>query len=434
MKKLLCLTLFLAGLSAFVYFYEIEGEEKREEARELEESLLRLEEDQITGLRIVKEDSPVIALNRDGDEWKLRKPLETSADQDTVGSLLRNLLDARRARTFEEGGKSAAEYGLESPEARLTIETQELTKELLVGDKDFTGNELYVMFEGDPEVFLTSGLILTSIEKELIDWRDKSVLTFDRDKLREIRIQRASEEIVLMNSDDQWLLKEPVDEPADDGTVSGLLSTLTTGEAKEFIVENVDNLEVYGLDRPTLSVRIREEAEESWQQLDLGSEYEDQIYARNLSKSAVFTVEKDLLKDLFQDVWEFRSKEVVNVTQDEIATLTVDRKGSLITVRREDYKWILEAPEEVKEKEVLAYKFWYPIDDIEFESISDGSEDFPESEIEMIITLKDGSTRSFQFAAQGEEYLARQVESGRFGRISKEDFEKLDFKLEDITD
>ena len=151
-------------------------------------------------------------------------------------------------------------------------------------------------------------------------------------------------------------------------------------------------------------------------------------------RSAVFTVEKEVFRDLFQEVWEFRSKDVVNVDQDEIAQVMIDRTESKLVVRHEDYKWIVETPEEYQDKEVLGYKFWYPIDDIEFESISDEAWEFPAPEIRIHLTLKDGTERRFDFAKREEEYLAWQVESGRQGGISKENFEKLDFKLEEITD
>jgi len=434
MKKLAILALLLLGLTSFVYFYEISGEEKREKARELEERLLRLEEDQIQGLTIVTAGRPTVVLKREGEGWTLKEPLETPADQVTVDNLLRNLTDARRARTFESIGTSAGEYGLEDPPIRLTVETTDTRKVLLVGNKDYTGNELYVKFEGEPQLFLSSGLILSSLDKELLDWRDKSILSFDRGKLQELRIQRASEKIVLVKVADQWSLKAPIEELADDGTVSGLLSTLESGRVQRFVSEGSEDLTEFGLASPSVVVSVREEGQDQWRELEVGSQSEDEVFARNPSMPAIFTVEKDVLKDLFQDVWEFRAKEVVNVDQDEIAKITIDLGKTKIAARHEEYKWILEEPEEDKDKEVLAYKFWYPIEDIEFEAISDDrNEVFPQSEIRVLLTLKDGTERSFEFAVHGDQYLARQVESGRQGRISKEDFEKLNLEVVDIT-
>ena len=52
MKKIGALLLIFLGLAAFVYFYEIEGQKTREEAKKLEESLLRSEQEDIIGLEL----------------------------------------------------------------------------------------------------------------------------------------------------------------------------------------------------------------------------------------------------------------------------------------------------------------------------------------------------------------------------------------------
>jgi hypothetical protein len=434
MKQLIILALVLVALTSFVYFYEIVGEEKREEARKLEERLLRLEPEEILGLEILREGIETLMIQREGEDWALKKPLETPADESSVDTLLRNLTEARRARTFENPGASLREYGLDDPAIRLAIETEDARKVLLVGKKDYTGTELYVKFENEPQVFLSSGLILSSLDKELMDWRDKSILAFDRDRLQELRIQRASEEIVLVKLEENWSLSAPIQELADSGTVSGLLSTLGTGKAQRFVAEEAGNLADYGLDQPSAVVRVREEGEDTWRKLEIGSEQEDEVFARNPERPAVFTLQKDVLKDLFQDLWEFRAKEVVSVDQDSVARITVELHGRKIIARREEFKWILEAPEDHKDKEVLAYRFWYPIEDIEFESISDNeTAEFPQNAIRVLLTLKDGSERSYEFARRDEQYFARQVQTGRTGQISKDDYEKLNFEVEEIT-
>jgi hypothetical protein len=180
-------------------------------------------------------------------------------------------------------------------------------------------------------------------------------------------------------------------------------------------------------------IRLREKGEDSWVQLDVGSQQEETFFAKNSQGAAVFTVEKKIPQDLFQELWEFRAKEVVDVEQDKVARVAVVRNDDEIVARREEYKWILERPEANKDEEALAYKFWYPIDDIDFETIDDDVETFPEPEIQIVVTMTDGTVRNFEFARRGDGYVARQVETGRQGEISQDNFEKLNFKVEDIT-
>jgi len=100
------LVIFLA-LAAFVYFYEIVGESESEEARSLEESLLRTRQEEITAVEILRPQEEGILLSKEGEQWMLKQPVETSADNSTVDVLLRDLSRATRDRTFPEGGNTA---------------------------------------------------------------------------------------------------------------------------------------------------------------------------------------------------------------------------------------------------------------------------------------------------------------------------------------
>ena len=433
MWKLIVLALVFAVLATFVYFYEIAGEEERKEEAELEESLLRLKEDDIRFREISRAGFPVIKLERVGERWFLEEPVQTPADQTTVSSLLSNLTTAKRARTFSNVDDRLEEYGLTEPGVQIQVRTADQVRTLLFGGKDFTGNELYVKLAEKPEVFVTAALILTSAQKEVIEWRDKSIVSFEQDQVVELRIVRGAEELTMAKKEDRWWLEGPINEPADGDTIRGLLSTLENGTAQVFVTERADELAQYGLDEPTVAVQLRTKGDDDWIRLEVGAQEEENFFARSSQGSAVFMVEKKVPQDLFQELWEFRAKEVVDVEQDNIATVAVHRDESEIAARREDYKWTIESPEEHRDREALAYKFWYPIDDIEFRSIDEAVETFPQPEIRVVVTQNDGTVRNFEFARRGEGYAARQVETGRQGEISEESFEKLSFDVEDIT-
>ncbi|MDA2930566.1 DUF4340 domain-containing protein [Acidobacteria bacterium AH-259-O06] len=438
MKKILVLFAMFLALAAFVYFYEIKGQEKREEAKELEESLLRMKQEEITSVEISRPDKEPITMKKEGEDWAIKQPVETSADRNTVDSLLRNLELARRDRTFPEGGNEVDKYGLKEPRMTLKVRGEEEEKTLLIGGKDFTGNKIYVQFQRDPTVFLTSDYIFSTADKDLSDWRSKKVLAFEKSKVQAIEIINPSNEIRLTKQDEYWVLESPLQERADQSSVSSLLSKLEFAEAQEFVSEQPEELKSYGLDKPKVKVRVRQEGEDRWRTLELGKKKEEDYLARNPDRSPVFTVKEDVFEKLNEKVWEFRDKEVLDVEQDQVAQLIIRRGDEEIALRHEDFKWIVEEPESQKDQEALSYKFWYPIDDIKFESIHDKKpvkteSSFPEPDTRVIVKLKDGSTRTYDFAQKGDEYLARRLESGRQGTISKEAFEKLQFKVEDIV-
>ena len=435
MKKIVALLVVFLGLAAFVYFYEIEGQKKREEAKELEESLLRTKQEEVTGLEVSRSGQQDVLLIKEGEGWTIQEPIETAADKASVEALLRKLEEARRDRTLDVETDGSEAYGLKEPRLTLKILTGDQERTLRIGGKDYTGSKTYVQFAGASEVFLTSDEIYTSADKDLKGWRSKKVLFFESDKTQGIEIDGPEGQIRLTRGED-WFLEEPISERADQNAVSSLLSAFQYGEAQDFVSDQPEELRKYGLDSPRASIRVRHEGQDRWSELEVGKEVDGNYYARNPDRIPIFTVKEDLLSKLTQDLWALRDKDVINVPQDQIAQLIIRREEDEIVLRREDFKWIVEEPEAQRDQEAIGYKFWYPMDDIKYESVEEGgstSESAPEPDVELILTLKDGGTRTFTFTQEDDEIVASQQESGREGTISSESFEKLQFKIEDIV-
>lgn len=433
MKRLALLALVFAALGAFVYFYEIAGKESRDQAQELEDSILRLERDRVTSISISFTGKAPVRLEKVDDKWMLREPLETLADSGTVDSLLRSLSGAKRDRVFDEEGLDLTAFGLEDPAGRVEIAAGDDTRTLLLGAKDFSGSKVYSKLGDDPAVLLTSVSLLTSLDKPVLDWRSKQALSFDRGKVEEIEIRRTGEVIRFVRRDGTWHILAPVEDLADDGTINTLLSTLEFARARDFVSEEPASLQEYGLDRPAVSVRMREAGSDQWHQLDLGQAKDEEFYARDHQRKPVFTLSKDVHTDLTRDVWAFRQKDIIDIRQDEIRTLRYRHGEDRFTVSQDNYKWTFEEPEEHKGKEALSYKFWYPLDDLQFSEILQ-PEVMPEPEIEVEIVKQDGTTHTYRLARTGNNCFAWKGDGARVGRISSEDFEKVLFKAADLLE
>jgi hypothetical protein len=434
MKKIAILFLVFAGLAFFVYYYEIEGEKKREEARDAELSVFRVEREEISAVEVMRPEHPTVVLRREGESWVLKEPIETVADDMTVNSLITNINSARIDRTFED--VPLEEFGLQAPRLVLKVRAKESEKTLEIGKDDFTGSQVYGRFAGEPKVHLLPGSLFTAANKELMSWRSKKVLALQRDKVQAIEIQRPSGPLVFKKQEDQWLLQSPLQERADQGAVSSLLSSLEWAETTQFVTEKPDSLARYGLDAPLVTVRIQEAGTDRWKSLELGRREGEDYLARNADRTPVFTVKSEVYEKLTQEVWGFRDKDIIDVEQDQVAQMTIRRGEEELVLKREEMKWLIESPEALKGQEALSYKFWYPVEDIKFESIDERDNRFASisnPDVRIGVELKDGSRHTYEFARLGESYLGRKVESGREGRISREAFEKLQFTAEEIT-
>ncbi|MFQ5739284.1 MAG: DUF4340 domain-containing protein [Acidobacteriota bacterium] len=438
MKKIGLLSAVFLALALFVYLYEIEGGKEREAEKERQESLFRFKQEDISRLEIEPPGQEVIALAKEGPEWLLKKPIESGVDRFTVDALLRKLTEARRDRTLPKDAQQPGQYGLDSPRLRLTVQAAGRKRSLKVGGEDYTKTKVYVQFEGDEEVHLTAKSVFDSANKKLLDWRDKNLLNFDQDKVRLVEISRPKGNIQLRKEGADWFLDQPLQERADSSAASGLLSTLKYGKVVEFVAEEAQDLKRYGLANPPVSVRLQEEGADTWRQLELGKRNEESYFARDPERSPVFTVRQAVYEKLTQKLWEFRDKQVVHVKQSQLQRCLIRRQDEEIAVSRDGDAWIIESPQAQRGQKPLVYKFWTPIEDLKFESIEDRKSDpedpaFKNPDVRIELTLEDGSVHSFELVEEDNTYRARQLSSGRQGTVSKDAFEKLQYKAEDIT-
>ena len=438
MKKVGILFSLFAALALFVYFYEIEGEEARQEAQEREESLLRIKEAEITGVTIERGEDAPIELTRTESSWNLVAPIETGVDRFVVDGLARDLAGAKRDRTLEAAGAQASEYGLEPPRLRLRVGLEAGDRFLRIGDDDYSGSKIYVQIEGSDDVYLIAKSLLTSADKDLMQWRDKSVLEFDQESVQAVEVVRDGETIRLERREKEWFLTQPLQEQADSSFISSLLSGIKYARAEKFLDGvDQDQLEPYGLDQPRLVLRIRQEGEEDWRVLEIGRAEEETLTARDASREIVFEIKSSVTEKLEKSVWDYRYKQIVDLEQEEVDRVQI-RGREEIWIQREGEDFTIHEPEEQRGQKTAVYKFWYPLSEIKFAAIDDalsGSEDprFLEPSIAVDITLKDGTVRQLQFSQQDEQYFARLLGSGRSGRITKEDFEKLQLEAANLT-
>ena len=325
MKKVGVLFAIFLALGAFVYFYEIAGKSEREETKSLEESLLRMKREDITGLEILRPEAEGILLRREAQQWVIQHPVETAADGSTVDVLLRDLSQATRDRAFPEGEARADQYGLHEPRLTLKVQAGGEEKTLLIGNDDFTGSLIYAQFQGDSEVLLTSGVLFTTADKDLMQWRSKKVLVFDRLELQAIEIDHSGATIRLARQEEDWHLEAPIQERADQNAVSSLLSTVEFAQAQEFVSDDPEESKSFGLDQPRATMRIRHHDQDDWLILELGQQKEEYYLARNPNRPSVFTVNPEVFDKVNQDLWAYRDKEVLDVVQDQIERVVIRR-------------------------------------------------------------------------------------------------------------
>src|SRR5438093_11818461 len=126
--------------------------------------------------------------------------------------------------------------------------------------------------------------------RPLFDWRDKTIVKLDREKLEKVEIQRGSENISLLKSGSDWKLADGRKVQFD--KVSGMFNTLDFEKVKE-IVDMPKTLAAYGLDKPKLEVSFREGSNDPVRvQLGSDSKAPEGIYLTSYNGAVMKVVSK----------------------------------------------------------------------------------------------------------------------------------------------
>jgi hypothetical protein len=323
-RSFLILVVLALGLGAYIYF--VESRRDTSDPALNKDKLFAVEADAVEELRVRAADGSTTALKKEGGTWRIVEPAAIDADESTVSSLVSTLTSADIQRALEPAPANLADFGLEPPRYSVGFRAagDAAMKTLRIGNKTPTGADLYARVEGEPRVVLVSAYLDDSLNRTTFDLRDKTVLKFQRDAVDSVTMSVVkSPTVTLAKSADQWRLTSPVEARADFGAIDGLIGRVDLARMKSIVAPaepSPADLKKYGLDAP--QGRIVLGAGSTRATLELGAkEGETSVYARDLSRPMVFTVDSSLLDDLkkspadlrIKDVFAFRSYSATHV-------------------------------------------------------------------------------------------------------------------------
>ena len=462
LKTNLVISVLFVLLLGFVYFYEIKGGEDRRAEAEKSKKLLDFSDHEAARLTIEKADTTIV-LEQADDTWRLTAPVTTNADDDAVERYLRNLNESEVERVVEDSGAVASDsalldrYGLQTPRLRVLLELVEETKDTLrFGSDSPTERFAYAQRSGpDPKIFTVRAWRFDNLDKSVFDLRDKRVLPFDRDEVREIRLERAGEDVVVINrggTGAEWSLTSPVVYPADQDEVDGLLRALNDGEAQEFASEDADEAgsREFGLDsggQSTVSLFLGTERSEKELTIGVTGGGDGGSYARDASQPHVFVVDSTLVGEVGKSLFSLRDKQVCPIEDRELVTsLSVERDGERIFEAGRDTSnaWMITFPEQRRAKSWKLNGMLTDLDGMEVEEfVADAVEttglDLAKYELDkptLRVLFHDGEVGDvdlrFAHAVGAGMYLYR-VGIPSVYKLSAEALENLELQFEDVA-
>jgi hypothetical protein len=310
-RSFLILVIIALGLGAYIYFVEYNREPG--DATPKKAKVFTIEPGKIEGLEIHAASGETSVLKKADNKWRMVSPEALEVDDAAVSSVVSTLESLEEQRTIEDSPASAAPFGLETPRfsVSFTMAGDTTPKRLEVGNKTPTGGDLYARVNGQPKIFLISSYLEDSLDKTPFALRDKTVLKFVRDDVDALTLEApGSPTLGFAKKGTTWRFSTPIDATADFTGVDTIISRIDQARMKAVIAaDGTKDLKKYGLDKPQATAILG--AGSTKATLVLGAKMDDTtIYARDLSRPMVFTVESSLLDELKKKADDLRKKDI----------------------------------------------------------------------------------------------------------------------------
>lgn len=327
----LLLAALLAGLGAYIYFYEW-GEQPA--AEEKTRAFASLTADNIEEVRIKAASGETSHLRRGGNGWEIVEPVKANADPAELSSVTSNLSSLEVQRVVDENPGDLAQYGLNPPRVDVAFRVKDAKefRHLLVGEKTPTGGDLYAKLQNDKKVFLISSFLDNTFNRTPFDLRDKRILEFERDKVESVEIVNGRDTIQLVRSGEQWRIAKPFAARGDYGAIEGIVTRLASGQMQRIVDAEGKDLKPYGLDRPSTTATVT--AGSARASLLLGRTEAQSAYAKDASRPMIFAVEESLATDIRKPLADLRRKDVFDFRSFTANRIEVRRGADTFTFEK----------------------------------------------------------------------------------------------------
>jgi len=372
--RILVLAVLVAALGAYLWIYEVPKAQREGK----KEKLVAVDKDAVTGITLTYPDRE-IELHKDGDTWRIVRPVQATADDATVKAVLGAITDAEVQRTLDEAPKDLAPFGLDKPTvvAKLTVKDGAQPPPVSIGKNTAIGGKTYVRKGDEPKLYLTTSTIGFGLNKQVKDLRDKQIITFKDDDVTRVDIrEQAGQTVALVRAAKDakdaaaanagWTVS-PGDHPADSTEVRSYLSSLRSTRAVDFPDDAPADLGKYGLADPRLAVTVTTGTDGAkTQTLLVGAETtqgsQKQVYAKRDDQRTVYALGEWSFRTLDKSAGQFRDKTVLGFDPARVGKAVLAHKdGAAVTIVRADGGWKLEGQDGKTPKETAITSF---LDDV----------------------------------------------------------------------
>ncbi len=317
----LALLALAAALGGWVYFGEIRGDARKQEAEAAAKKIFGVESASVTALELTLAGGGVARIARDGaSDWRVESPVAYPADRDAVERALKALEKVTSTATISPAPADLAPFGLgpAGKKVRVFIGGSE-PQELAIGGPTPVGGGKYVSLASDPaRVFAVDAGGLYGLAPTLVELRDKRLLRVATGSIDGLDVSARGAAVVhAKKSEAGWQLTAPEAADADAARIQRLLDELALARATDF-ADSPTKAETDGLAKPELELAIH--AADKEERLTF-ARVDDKVWLRRGDDPVLLAVNAGVIASVPTLAFDYREKRVLTLVADEVKSL-----------------------------------------------------------------------------------------------------------------
>ena len=277
-------------------------------------SLVDFNDDDLAKVTLLMDDDSVdlIRDEKDLQKWTMVKPVNMKANTATINSLLFDLKNVRIVEFITTHTKNSKTFNFEQPEKEINLTFKNgKTWALKLGNQTSSQDHYFAQRSDDETVFTIQKSSLESIFRSLHDLKDRTVLKFDDDVVREIQIHDSKQTFVLKKSTDKWNLTLPKPSDSIQSFIGkDILWTLNSIEFESVLARDPGNT-VTGLTSPKVSVKLLDGKSTILTHLLIGNpvaKLPEVHYLKVAENSNIYTMKKRFIDEILSNLKKLKEK------------------------------------------------------------------------------------------------------------------------------
>jgi len=268
---------------------------------------------------VLSNDREQMMFAKEGNGWKMTRPLQWMADEDKVNDILSKVSNQKVVSFEEENPTEMGAFGLNTPSMMLTVLLGEnrAQKTLWIG-KQVQGHYYGKDLSRSP-VFKVDTSFVRGLRVSSKEMRSKKIARFNTFDINKVIVHQNDSTFVFQkDTTNTWGMITPPDKKIKTWKITNLVSELESLKAESFAADAPSSLEPYGLNRPHWICELYQDTQ-LIKKILLGKQKDEElIFIKTEDIPTVYTVKnevRDKLKLNFSELIETAVEPTTNSTE-----------------------------------------------------------------------------------------------------------------------